>query len=281
MFTLTPGLCVHAASPRDLVVFSAMGDVPYSPPEIVQLPVQIREIDPATEFVVHVGDIKAGGSPCVEPIYATVASHLRASATPVFIVPGDNEWNDCSNVEPEEAWRLWTEHLLRMEQWWPHRFGVYRQVERQENFAFVHNEVLFIGLNIVGGRLHDRDEWSRRFAQNLDWTRLHLRRHKDDVHNAVVIAHATPTRHHDGFFVPFEREAERFAKPMLYLHGDGHRWIHDHPFSAKNVLRVQVDQGRIAPPVKITVTDSPTEPFVFDRRLPQAETNPQGDNARE
>ena len=48
------------------------------------------------------------------------------------------------------------------------------------------------------------------------------------------------------------KDAEQFEKPILYLHGDGHRWIHDRPGAAKNILRVQVDQGGIA---KITVTD--------------------------
>jgi hypothetical protein len=54
---------------------------------------------------------------------------------------------------------------------------------------------------------------------------------------------------------------------VLYLHGDGHRWIHDRPFkAAKNILRVQVDQGGIASPLLVTVSDDPKQPFVFDRR---------------
>ena len=49
-------------------------------------------------------------------------------------------------------------------------------------------------------------------------------------------------------------------------HGDGHKWIYDRPFEAKNILRVEVDQGGKAPPVKVQVTNDSTEPFVFDRR---------------
>lgn len=50
------------------------------------------------------------------------------------------------------------------------------------------------------------------------------------------------------FFAPFNDDAVKFAKPILLLHGDGHRWIHDRPFAAGSILRVQVDQGGIAPP---------------------------------
>ena len=83
----------------------------------------------------------------------------------------------------------------------------------------------------------------------------------------VVFGHARPAAIHNDFFDPFVEEAKRFSKPILYLHGDGHRWIHDRPFAAQNILRVQIDQGGIAPPVKVSVTDHQTEPFVFDRRI--------------
>jgi hypothetical protein len=62
------------------------------------------------------------------------------------------------------------------------------------------------------------------------------------------------------------KRLERWDKPVLYLHGDGHRWIKDRPFGAENILRVQVDQGGIAPPLKVTVTTDTDEPFEFDRR---------------
>ncbi len=247
-----------------------MGDVPYSPSESVLLEKQIAEIGPDTEFVVHVGDIKAGAAPCEEKTYEEVARTLRQCAQPVLIVPGDNEWNDCGNITPDEAWRLWESHLLRLEQRWVHGFRVFRQLAREENFAFVHNGVLFVGVNLVGGRIHDAHEWKRRQVEDLEWTRRNLRRHRGAVSSAVIFGHATPTPNHELYFVGFEREAKRFAKPILYLHGDGHRWVHDRPFEAQNILRVQVDQGGIAPPIQVMVTDNPTRPFVFDRRLNRA-----------
>lgn len=249
------------------VVFSAMGDVPYTPEEDRLLPEQIGELPATAEFVVHLGDIKGGAPPCDEAVYQKVAGILSRSSCPVFIIPGDNEWNDCVDPDPHQAWKYWSKHFMRFDRRWQHDFPLFRQVEREENFSFVRNGVLFVGLNIVGGRIHDADEWKRRHAQCLTWVRRNLIAQGDDVSSLVVFGHAKPAGSHTDFFNLFVEDAKEFGKPILYLHGDGHRWIHDHPFAAKNILRVQVDQGGAAPPLKITVTDDLTEPFVFERGL--------------
>ncbi len=246
-------------------VFYAMGDVPYAPAEDEQLPRQIEEIPRDAEFVVHVGDIKAGSMPCDESIYNKVFAMLAQSEAPVFIIPGDNEWNDCG--DPEQAWDLWQKYFRRFDRRWSHRLPVYRQLEREENFSFVSGDVLFLGLNLVGGRVHDPEEWQTRHAQNLEWVRRNLGVFGEDVSSLVIFGHASPNQNHQDFFEPFQEDAKAFGKPILYLHGDGHRWIHDRPFPAENILRVQVDQGGIAPPLKVTVTNDAEEPFQFDRRM--------------
>ncbi len=251
-------------TPQQAVTFYAMGDVPYAPAEFLLLPKQISNLPKDAEFVVHLGDIKSGKVPCIEAVYQQVAKMLSQAAAPVFIIPGDNEWNDCT--DPTLAWKYWNKHFMRFDQRWNHQLPVFRQLEREENFSWVKGKVLFIGLNIVGGRVHNPAEWKQRHADSLDWIHRNLRRFGDEVMSLVVFGHATPTKKHVDFFEPFAKEAQQFKKPILYLHGDGHRWIHDRPFAAKNILRVQVDQGGIAPPVKITVTEDTTNPFQFDRR---------------
>jgi hypothetical protein len=253
---------------QDRVTFCAMGDVPYAPAEDILLPIQIAELPEDAEFVVHVGDIKRGALPCQEEIYIKVAGMLSKSRPPLFIIPGDNEWNDCVVPDPIQAWKYWRTHFMRFDQRWQHNLPVFRQLEREENFSFVRNEVLFVGLNIVGGRVHDATEWEQRHSECLDWIRCNLSQFGDDVGSLVVFGHALPAANHMDFFDPFSEDAQKFSKPVLYLHGDGHRWVHDRPFAAENILRVQIDQGGIAPPVKVAVTDHPTEPFVFDRRIP-------------
>ncbi|MCA9016565.1 MAG: metallophosphoesterase, partial [Planctomycetaceae bacterium] len=216
------------------------------------------------EFVVHLGDIKTGSTPCDEAVYKKVFGMLRQSKAPVFIIPGDNEWNDCT--DPDQAWRLWERYFMRFDRRWQHALPVIRQWEHEENFSFVTGGVLFVGLNIVGGRVHDAAEWKRRHAADLDWVRRNLRRFGAEVNSLVILGHARPVQNHSDFFDPFTQDALKFQKPILYIHGDGHLWIYDRPFAARNILRVQVDQGGIAPPLKVTVTGDKTTPFQFDRR---------------
>jgi hypothetical protein len=247
-----------------LVTFYAMGDVPYAPGEDVLLPQQVAKLPKDGEFVIHVGDIKSGKTACDEAVYQKVSGILGKSVPPVFIIPGDNEWNDCMN--PAEAWTLWDQYFMRFDRRWQHRFPIFRQLEREENFSFVKGNVLFIGVNVVGGRVHDAAEWKQRHAEGLDWIRRNLKRSGSKVSSMVLFGHALPAKKHDDFFGPFNADAKKFNKPILYLHGDGHRWIYDRPFAAKNILRVQVDQGGIAPPLQVIVTDDKTTPFKFDRR---------------
>lgn len=250
------------------ITFCAMGDVPYDPAEDTLLPIQIAELPKETEFVVHVGDIKRGAPPCDEEIYVKVSDMLSKAVPPLFIIPGDNEWNDCVAPDPAQAWTYWRTHFMRFDQRWPHRLPVFRQLQREENFSFMKSDVLFIGLNIVGGRVHDAEEWKQRHSECADWIRLNLKQFGEKAASMVVFGHARPAADHNDFFDPFGEAAQMFNKPVLYLHGDGHRWIHDRPFAAQNVLRVQIDQGGIAPPVKVTITDHLTDPFLFDRRIP-------------
>ncbi len=157
------------------VMFCAMGDVPYASAEDVLLPKQIAGLPQDAEFVIHVGDIKGGQPPCHEAVYVKVSGMLRKSEPPVLIIPGDNEWNDCVDPDPDQAWQYWTKYFMRLDRHWKHQLPVFRQLEREENFSFVQNGVLFIGLNIVGGRVHDAAEWKLRHAQCLTWVRRNLR----------------------------------------------------------------------------------------------------------
>lgn len=249
---------------RTLLTFSAMGDVPYTPQDYILLPRQVAGLPKESAFVVHVGDIKTGKMPCLPIIYETVADILAESQIPLFIIPGDNEWNDCAN--PDAGWKLWLKHFNRFDERWKYDFTVKRQPLRDENFAFIHSEVLLIGINLVGGRVHDPDEWKRRHRENLDWTRQHLEQQTEAVRSAIVFGHALPMKIHEDYFSGLTEAAIQFKKPILYLHGDGHKWIRDRPFKATNLERIQVDQGGIAPPITVTITDHPTEPFVIDRR---------------
>ena len=83
-----------------------------------------------------------------------------------------------------------------------------------------------------------------------------------------MFAQATAAGFADRFLTPFRASAVRFAKPILYLHADGHQWFVEDGQWESNVVHVQVDRVNATfPPVHVTVTTEPNEPFLFDRRL--------------
>lgn len=103
--------CTHVAF--CFFSFVAFGDIPYSKNDRYCLNKQLRELNQAEmdfKFVVHVGDIKPGWEACTEDQYSDVAeiiSHpsnaLNYDVRDFFILPGDNEWSDCSDMN--QAWQ--------------------------------------------------------------------------------------------------------------------------------------------------------------------------------
>ena len=247
-----------------LVTFYAIGDSPYSILEVPLLGAQVSALPDDARFLVHVGDIKLGSEPCKETAYERVAALLKRCKQPVFIVLGDNEWNDCE--QPDVARKLWDKYFLRFESHWNVPFEVIRSKERPDNFAFRCGSVLFVGLTVVGGRVHDVAEWRQRHAANIDWLAEQLLDAPPPSH-CVVIGHAALGDAHKDFTQGLRRLARQFGKPMLYLHGDGHSWIFDRPFGVDNLWRIQLDRAGLTPPVQIRVHADARQPFQFDRRL--------------
>jgi hypothetical protein len=238
------------------VVFSAIGDVPYSEGEIAELEQHVADhnLYSPSEFLVHLGDIMSSSELCQEIRYQTVADVLKASDVPVFIVPGDNEWVNC--VDPAQGWAFWEQHLLGLEQ---HFCGIWpldSQAARPENFSFLRDGVLFIGLNYVSGSPSSVTQAS------ADWVNAQFAAYGASARAAVLLAQKEP----GGVLLDAVLDRGRaFAKPVLYLHGNGHEWVQDPVFFGEpNMLRVQVDRGKLShPPVQVTVTSAGA--FVFQR----------------
>ena len=121
-----------------------------------------------------------------------------------------------------------------------------------------------IGLNLVGGRVHDSNEWETRQNQNADWVEDHFSSAQESVYAAIVFGHTYPTARQETFFTRFREAVKEFGHPVLYLHGDGHSWIHDNPWP-ENITRVQVDEGSISPPVQVSVSSELDPVFSFNR----------------
>ncbi len=279
LFISLAGVAIVLAScltPRrsNPVVFTAMGCGPYTPAAEVALERFMRldnELG-TSRFMIHCGDIVTGrNKEWPESQYARVAEILSGgNRIPTFIVPGDNEWND--QADPDRGWRLWSKHFLRFDRQWKSPAPVTRQSGRPENFAFVLDRVLFIGINKVGGRVHDPAEWRTRLADDGRWVAENLKRHQDLVHSAAIFAQAKAGKGDakgdmDDFVEALKSAAEAFGKPLLYLHADGHKWYVIERDWATNITHVQLDLiSSNFPPVQVTVTGDSEQPFLFDRR---------------
>ena len=122
-----------------------------------------------------------------------------------------------------------------------------------------------MGINLVGGKVLDPIKWALQDRDNIQWIESQMRDHTQSISRLVIFGHALPSRNHRTFFFMLNSVAQSLEKPILYIHGDGHNWVHDYPFTAKNILRVQVENGGRANPVTVSVTNDPDEPFVFVR----------------
>ena len=247
----------------DTLVFSVMGDVPRSDEEKIILQEQINKHNELSQsqFVFHLGDIKSGNTPCTENNYELVADYLKQLKAPVFIIPGDNEWNDCEY--PDQAWDYWNKYFLSFDQNWKMTFDVQRQNNYEVNSAFVQKNVLFIALNLVGGRIHNQIEWDMMQNNAAEWINKNIQ--KKGVLATVILIQANPDIKHKLFMDQFIPLIEDFEKPVLLIHGDGHHWIYDEAWQVPNLTRVQVDKGGIADPLQVTVYGSSMKKFIFER----------------
>src|SRR5687768_11702000 len=77
--------------------FALIGDVPYNEFDTTNsFPNMIDEINRApVTFVVHNGDIKAGGTPCSDELFQRCYDQFQTFEHPLIFLFGDNEWSDC------------------------------------------------------------------------------------------------------------------------------------------------------------------------------------------
>ena len=117
-------------------MFYIMADSPYTDEEREDLmPRYIEDLGDDAEFLVHLGDLEyAKEDKCEEWAYESASSILLKLRVPTFVVPGDNDLNDCPDVEDAEM--MWTKYFKRMNEAWEHDFVVTRWGRLDESFSF-------------------------------------------------------------------------------------------------------------------------------------------------
>lgn len=237
---------------HDDVIFFVMGDVPYTPEEEINLVADVARVNSSNAtFMVHVGDTQSKGS-CKMRDFRYTSSIIFGSSIPTLVVPGDNDVIDCpKEVPPRVALKRFRKIFINDTSIMNSELSgsFQRQTERLENFAFWKNEVLFIGLNMLG----EKDpEWEKRYHQNLNWFQSHFKTYESEARAVVIFAHCIAAS-------PVYRNIKVILRktgiPVLYIHGNGH--VFKLLSSRDKFVRIQVDQGSIASPLQITISGRP------------------------
>lgn len=243
---------------RNSFSFGLIGDLPYSSQEEKQFPhlIQVLNQEPLA-FVVHVGDMKKGGTRCDDSMYAQRFSAFQGSIHPFILIPGDNDWTDChrfsnGGFDPENRLALLRKvFFFTKSSLGKNPIPLVRQSQSKDYQEFVENVrwnmglVLFIGLHVVGsnnnlGRTTKADsEYTRRNQANLAWMRESFRIAREGEYQGVAIfIHGNPFEPEpempelsgfQDFLRDLELEAKKFGRPVALVHGDTHYFRIDKP----------------------------------------------------
>ncbi|MEJ1161613.1 hypothetical protein [Prosthecomicrobium sp. N25] len=259
--SLLPAAAAEIGGPRAFA-FVALGDMPYKLPDdyarFDALIARVNGLKP--EFTLHIGDIKAGSTPCTDENILKVRDQLNSFAGPLVYTIGDNEWTDCHR---ERAGRFKpTERLSRLREWFfaePKSLGktampLERQAELMpdlkatdgkpfvENTRFVKNGVLFAQVHVPGSNNNfeprDMDTVAEYFARNkanVAWIEAAFSKAKAENMSALVLSWQADVWDIKQSFpeVPVasgftdtikavEKGAKAFGKPVLVINGDNH-----------------------------------------------------------
>ena len=236
--------------------FWAIADVPYTAKDRVILEARLKVLGTDADFLVHLGDIKSGTSVCNQAVIDQMDALMKSSPVPVLMVIGDNEFNDCT--KPRAALTMWRRTFAGYAaKYWSPKFVVTQMPNRPEVFSFVNKETLYIGLNLVGGLVHDLNEWNTRHAAQLAWIQPLMLAHASTIHSVVLFGHSDPGANHASFinpFVIFLRTKFPTTIPVLYLCGDAHKWGNNTAYrNVPNWFRVRLTGGVKEKINKITV----------------------------
>jgi hypothetical protein len=289
-----------AASAQVPFAFGVFGDTPYHPLEVPAAAQMLRDMDRAgMAFVVNVGDIKRSSEPCSNDVLRDRYALLDASPRPLFFTPGDNEWVDCygqaaGEYDPRERLEalralffpgdesLGRARIRLVRQSDEPRFRPYR-----ENARWIAGGIVFATFNVpgsnnnLGGGTPKDDQAARRasarFAEhaermtaNFAWLAEAVRRAREPaIRGLALFAHGdplfgSPAGRGDGYEAwrqALRLHAAALGKPMLLVHGDGHRFRVDQPLTdpltfdrLTNFTRVEVFGSPTVNWVRVDVT---------------------------
>jgi hypothetical protein len=243
--------------PYDIAVF---GDVPYSESLEANYDRMIANINSRDmAFSTHVGDYKDADSPCTEGVLAENVRRFDALQDPLVYTPGDNEWLDCSD---KAFWLRRIREVVFRNTGTQSRgrtpMGVTSQASAgyPENARWTRPGVTFATLHVVGnGDNQGSSEGKARRAAAITWLRAAFKAARDAKHSGVVLLSQDSPFNADGsvsgsfsdLMQAARAETTNFFGDVLWIQGDGHKFINDQPMRLSsgrlvtNFRRVQVE----------------------------------------
>jgi hypothetical protein len=238
-------------------VFAAIGCVPYaraprSVENFTRLIAEINHVNPA--FTVHLGDTKGSEEACTDEFYVRRREDFNTFDGPLIYTPGDNEWTD-SHYEKAGKWDP-VERLGRLREIYfaeERSFGrrplplvTQRRDEKfakfVENARWTHGGVVFATVHAVGSDNNNQPdvpgavaEFEERDAADAAWIRAAFAEARASAALGVVLFfQADPlaadfgrpgvAKGFDQFLRVISAEARAWAKPVLLVHADEHRY---------------------------------------------------------
>ena len=250
----TKALCAEAANRFSFV---AMGCMPYGKQNYAayeRLLAEINRHGPA--FTVHCGDTKAGAEPPSEEFLLQVREWFNRLDGAVMYTPGDNEWTDVHRANNGGAdplvWLGKVRSVYFSEERSMGRAPIPLITQRRDPaFAkFVENArwsragVIFATVHVVGSNNNHQpnvsgavEEFRERDAANTAWIRatfaearqteaagLALFFQAEPINNLASAQRAGRESGFARFLATIDEEARAFAKPVLLVHADEHRY---------------------------------------------------------
>ena len=281
--------------------FAALGCLPYArtadgAASFERLIAEINRAGPA--FTVHLGDIFSSAERATDELYRTRLADFNTFNAALVYTPGDNEWTDTHSANAGGYDPL--ERLAKLRQVF---FAEERSLGRKpiplvtqrrdakfaafvENARWSREGVVFATIHVTGSSNNRRTgvesamaEWRARDEANAAWIRATFAEAKNaNAPGVALFFQANPfaadkgrAGYDAGFEVvlkAIETESRAYAKPVLLVHADEHRYRNDRAirFAAEsepvpNVSRLETfgDQNVHA----VLVTVDPESPDVF------------------
>ena len=245
--------------------FALMGDQQYNAREEALFPQMLDAVSKEQlEFVVHVGDFKAGGNaPCTDALFMQRKTEFNRSRHAFIYTPGDNDWVDCRRTSNGASDPL--ERLAKLREVFfsesrslgQNTIALAQQSEMfhgdpviaryRENAMWLQGGIVFATFNIQGSNdnfgfddANDREHEARTRA-NIEWLNVAIKRAQEpDIAGVAIFLQANPGFEEQPadvaksgfrlFLEAFEARATSLGKPILFAHGDTHQYRVDRPY---------------------------------------------------